>query len=112
MKPYGNLPTSTQIFELLEKCEWRPRRIGRSIVGFNVIGPNGNSIYIPFVEVQSSIQRVSKSKWREMEKIIYFASKEEVENPDNLCKCKVDANGASLTTSTVATKLHFRLVSI
>ena len=40
---FGNkLPTNQQLEELKNKCTWT--RTGK---GFNVIGPNGNSIYLP-----------------------------------------------------------------
>lgn len=109
--PCMNLPSAVHINELVEKCRWTPRRIGRSIVGFNVTGPNGSSIYIPFVEVQDAEQRVSKSRWKEMEKVVYFPVREETEKHGSPCKCRIDAYGAALTTSVIAKILHIRLVS-
>lgn len=40
------MPTKDEVAELIEKCSWEPiAEEGRS--GYNVIGPNGNSIFIP-----------------------------------------------------------------
>lgn len=109
--PCENLPTAIQIRELLEFCTWTPRKIGRTVVGYDVTGPNGRSIYIPFVEVQSKEQKVSKAQWQAMEKTIYFPAKEEIEKAGSPCKCKIDANGAALTTNSMIQNLHIRLVS-
>lgn len=109
--PCGKLPAISQIRELVERCAWRPRKLGRTIVGYDVVGPNGMSIYIPFVEVQSSSEKVSRAKWRAMEKAVYFPSREDVETYGNPCKCMVDANGGTITTSKVVDSLHFRLVA-
>lgn len=103
------LPTISNIKELLEICEWRPRRLGRTIVGYHVIGPNGNSIYFPFVEVQSNSQKVSRTQWRSLEKTIYFPAREEIEDGET-CKCKIGVDGADLSTSIMISSVHLRMV--
>ena len=105
------VPTINQIRELIERCEWQPRKIGRTIVGFKVVGPNSNSIYIPFTEVQSDETKVPRAQWYSMKKVIYFPAKEEFEKDMMSCKCKIDKNGVSITTSIVKEELHIRLVS-
>lgn len=106
----NNIPTLTQIRELIEKCEWQPQKLGRTIVGFNVVGPNGNSIYIPFIKVQTNEDKVSRSEWYAMKKVLYFPAKEEFDDYMIIGKCKIDKNGATITTSIVSDKLHIRLV--
>ena len=106
-----NIPSENQIRELIEECVWEPRKIGRSIVGFKVKGPNGNTIYFPFVNIQSSYQRVSRSEWQAMKKTIYFPAKEEIEMLDFPCKCKIDTYGPALTNCMNPEELHLRLIS-
>lgn len=43
------IPTNKECQELIEKCEWKFDKVGE-ISGFTVVGPNGNSIFIPFTE--------------------------------------------------------------
>ena len=47
---WGNgarMPTIAEAIELLEKCQWVYRKIN-GYTGEDVIGPNGNSIFIPY----------------------------------------------------------------
>lgn len=43
------LPTAEHYKELETRCSWYPRRNGQIIVGYDVIGPNGKSIYFPLL---------------------------------------------------------------
>lgn len=43
-----SMPTDEEWTELREKCEWRKKGLdGNSFAGYEVIGPNGNSIFLP-----------------------------------------------------------------
>ena len=43
-----SMPTDEEWTELREKCEWRKKGLdGNSFVGYEVVGPNGNSIFLP-----------------------------------------------------------------
>lgn len=40
------IPTENEFKELMDKCEWKWGRVGE-IKGYKILGPNGNSIFIP-----------------------------------------------------------------
>jgi len=51
---WGNgwrIPTTAEFQELIDKCEWTLATIGGN-KGYNVKGPNGNSIFLPFAGIK------------------------------------------------------------
>ena len=42
-----HMPTETQIWELIDKCTWTWITYNDTVTGCKVIGPNGNSIFLP-----------------------------------------------------------------
>ena len=41
-----SMPTESQFNELINECQWTRKKRG-NIIGFEVVGPNGNSIFLP-----------------------------------------------------------------
>ena len=41
------MPTQQQFQDLYDQCEWKKRMSGKKLLGYDVKGPNGNSIFLP-----------------------------------------------------------------
>lgn len=55
------LPTSDEQNELRNKCKWELSRVN-NIVGLKVIGPNGQSIFLPAAGYQNSVSMIDRGE--------------------------------------------------
>ncbi|MDO4497155.1 MAG: hypothetical protein Q4B58_04930 [Bacteroidales bacterium] len=70
------MPTVREISELVEKCRWKKCRM-HSILGWQVIGPNGNSIFLPMGEKQECLYWSSSLNYESIEAYSLYLNKEE-----------------------------------
>lgn len=104
------LPTIKEFEELKRRCRWTARKMRHETIGYDVTGPNGRSIYIPIVPVQSAQERVPVAQWRKMEKQILLATLEEYDDPEDPIRFMVSQYDCRITTISVPDAIYFRLV--
>lgn len=107
MGPGWRMPTLKEGIELIEKCQWQ-KVSNDDQRGYNVIGPNGNSIFLPFTglltslmstlephyDVSTSYYWLSTPFGDKYASVLVFDMEETVENNSNnpMCETKTFRN--------------------
>lgn len=66
------IPTKKEVEELINNCDWKTTT-KNGVNGYNVVGPNGNSIFLPITEIQPSSVGPVAYYWSSTPEGKYFA---------------------------------------
>ena len=85
------MPTKREFKELKEKCTWEKVGKNSKLVGYKVIGPNGNSIFLP-----AAGEIFSRNPIYYREKGLYWSNSLDISYPSNAYYLQFDEHKVSL----------------